>query len=183
MMKQLILVLLLFSVSLASGSSDYVTLYILKTHSIVKPPEKVDIQFRLFVEHLGLLESSNQWKVINSIGCMGKYQFTAATLKNLGFQGITPEKFRQDPSVFPESMQEQALQELIKYNQHQLQKFMSFVGQIVNGVRITKAGLLAACHLGGIRSVQRFLTAGVNATDMNGTSVQKYLKEFQTYNI
>jgi hypothetical protein len=182
-MKQLILILLLLSISLASGSSDHVTLYIEQVHPIVKPPERVDIQFRLFIEHLGLIESSNQWKVINSIGCMGKYQFTATTLELLGYHGITPERFRADPSVFPEQMQERALKDLIAHNLHYLSKFTQYIGHVVNGVQITRAGLIAASHLGGVGGVQRFLTSNHNATDMNGSSIQTYLKEFQGYSV
>jgi hypothetical protein len=182
-MKQLIFIILLFCICRASGSSDWTTLWIPKLHAIVKPPERVDIQFRLFIEHLGMIESSNQWQAINSIGCMGKYQFAQATLELLGYHGITPERFRSDPSVFPEVMQERALKDLIAHNLHYLSKFTQYIGQVVNGVRITRAGLIAASHLGGVGGVQRFLTSNHNATDMNGSSVQKYLKEFQQYNV
>lgn len=182
-MKQLIFVMLLLSISLASGSSEWVTLWVPQSHPVVKPPERVDVQFRLFVEHLGLIESSNRWQVVNDIGCMGKYQFTQATLELLGYHNITPERFRADPSVFPEVMQERALKDLIAHNLHYLSKFTQYIGRVVNGVRITRAGLIAASHLGGVGGVQRFLTSGHNATDLNGTSVQKYLKEFQEYNV
>ena len=182
-MKCLIFIFLLLSISLASGSSDRVTLYIEQSHPIVKPPERVDVQFRLFIEHLGLIESSNQWQAINPIGMMGKYQFSTATLELLGYHGITPERFRSDPTVFPEQMQERALRDLIAHNLHYLSKFTQYIGQVVNGVRITRAGLIAASHLGGVGGVQRFLTSNHNATDMNGSSVQKYLKEFSQYNV
>ena len=118
-MKQLIFVMLLLSISLASGSSEWVTLWVPQSHPVVKPPERVDVQFRLFVEHLGLIESSNRWQVVNDIGCMGKYQFTQATLELLGYHNITPERFRADPSVFPEVMQERALKDLIAHNGEQ----------------------------------------------------------------
>ena len=114
---------------------------------------------------------------------MGKYQFTTATLELLGYHGITPERFRSDPTVFPEVMQERALRDLIAHNLHYLSKFTQYIGQVVNGVRITRAGLIAASHLGGIGGVQRFLTSGHNACDMNGSSIQKYLKEFQGYSV
>ena len=183
-MKCLILILLLFSIHFTLGvGSEYPVIYIPQAKSIVKPLEKVNVQFRLFIEHLGLIESSNQWRVINSIGCMGKYQFTTATLELLGYHGITPERFRADPAVFPEQMQERALKDLIAHNLHYLSKFTQYIGQVVNGVRITRAGLIAASHLGGVGGVQRFLTSGHNATDLNGSSVQKYLQEFSQYSV
>ena len=182
-MKQLILIIFLFGASLASGSSEYTMFYIPTTHGIVKPPEKANIQFKQFIEHLGLIESSNRWQVVNSIGMMGKYQFSQATLERLGYYGITPEKFKADPSIFPESVQEQAMRELVKTNQHQLKKFAQYIGQVINGVLITEAGLLGAAHLAGVGGVQKYLASNHNATDRNGSSVQKYLKEFQGYSV
>jgi hypothetical protein len=182
-MKQLILILFLFGVSIASGAPDYVTLYIVKVHAIVKPPESVEVQYRSFVNHLGLIESSNQWKVVNSSGCIGKFQFTQATLEMLGYIGITPEKFKVNPSIFPEALQEEALQHLMKYNQHYLDKFVKYIGQVIGGVLITKAGLLGAAHLAGVGGVQKYLTSSANYTDCNGSSVQKYLKEFSGYSV
>jgi len=182
-MKKLMLFLLLLIGYNIAGPTDVPTLYIQEVRSIVKPPEKIDIQLRLFIEHLGLIESRNQWKVINSIGMMGKYQFSAETLKGLGYEGITPEKFRQDPSIFSERIQEEALLDLMKYNEKRLQKFTQYIGQIIDGVMITKAGLLAASHLAGAGNVQKYLTTTFNATDANGASVQKYLKDFQEYSI
>jgi hypothetical protein len=72
---------------------------------------------------------------------------------------------------------------LVKSNRHQLQKFAQYVGQVINGILITEAGLLAASHLAGVGGVQKYLTSNHNATDMNGSSVQKYLKEFQGYSV
>jgi hypothetical protein len=183
-MKKFMFLVLLFSIHFSLGvGSQYTTIYITKARSIIKPPEKVNVEFRLFITHLGLIESSNQWKIINPIGCMGKYQFTQATLERLGYMGITPQRFKDNPDIFPESIQEQAMRELVKSNQKQLTKSFQYIGQIINGVRITKAGLLAASHLAGVGGVQRYLTTSHNATDINGTSVQKYLREFQEYQI
>ena len=182
-MKNLLLIILLCGASLASGNSDYHTLYIIQVHAIIKPIDKVDVQFKLFASHLSLIESSNDWKVVNSLGMMGKYQFSPATLEILGYHNITPERFKADPSIFPEAMQEQALQDLIQHNQNSLKKFASYIGQVINGTLITKAGLLGAAHLAGVGGVQKFLTSAHNATDCNGASVQRYLTEFQNFNV
>ncbi|MGD0340335.1 MAG: hypothetical protein ABSA76_01320 [Bacteroidales bacterium] len=182
-MKNLLLIVLLCGASLVSGNSDYPVLYVLRVHPIIKTPERAEIQFKLFASHLSLLESSGDWKIINSLGMLGKYQFSVSTLEILGYHNITPEKFKADPSIFSEAMQEQALRDLMQYNERYLKRFASFIGQIINGTLITKAGLLGAAHLAGVGGVQRFLTSAHNATDINGSSVQKYLNEFQNYNV
>jgi hypothetical protein len=182
-MKNLIFLILFFGVSIASGCPDLPTLYIEMSRPVIKAPERADIQFERFTKHLGLIESSNNWKVINSLGCMGLFQFTAGTLESLGYHGITPERFKADPGIFPIGMQKQALKDLIKHNEHSLRKFTQFIGQTINGVVITKAGLIGASHLAGAGGVIKYLTSNHNATDCNGASVQKYLKEFQTFTI
>jgi hypothetical protein len=181
-MKTLILITLLFGASLASGLSDYPSVYIMVCHPIIKAPEKADIQFKLFASHLGLLESHGDWKIINSLGAMGKYQFMPSTLEKLGYH-ITPEAFKANPAIFNESMQEQALRDLVQNNSRCLRKFAQYIGQVINGTFITKAGLLGAAHLAGIGGVQKFLTSNHNATDINGSSVQKYLNEFQNFTV
>jgi hypothetical protein len=183
MMKKLIILILLASIHFASGSSDNPIIYIPMARPIIKATERADIQFKLFASHLGRLESNNDWKVINTLGYMGKYQFGTATLDGLGYHNITPERFREDPSIFTEGMQEQALRDLVAYNKNCLKACEKYIGQIINGVMVTKAGMLAAAHLAGAGNVQRFLTNGHNATDMNGTSVTKYLNEFRQYSV
>jgi hypothetical protein len=87
-MKQLILILFLFGASLASGSSEYTSFFIESVHPIIKPPEKVGIQFKQFIDHLGLIESSNRWKIVNPIGMMGLYQFSQKTLEGLDRKSV-----------------------------------------------------------------------------------------------
>jgi hypothetical protein len=183
-MKNLLLTITLFlGVVLSCGSSDYPVIYIPCSHAIFKAPEKVEINFERFASHLRLIESSGRYEVVNSIGCMGAYQFSASTLEILGYHNITPEKFKANPSIFTRQMQEQALRDLVHLNKMALKKFSQYIGTVVNGVMITEAGLLAACHLSGIGGVNAFFNSHQNFTDMNGTSVTRYLTEFQNYNV
>ena len=142
-------------------------------------------QFALFVDHLGIRESSNQWKIINQINCMGKWQFSPMTLKHLGYGYITPHKFQQNPDIFPEELQYQLLIALFKSNEIALRDYMGYIGKTIGGVAITKAGMLAGAHLGGAGSVKLFLKTNgtVNRQDINRTSIKTYLNEFANYNI
>lgn len=141
---------------------------------------------------MGFKEASNNWTLCNDFGYMGLYQFCSDTLEKLGFTGITPEKFKADPSIFSPDMQDEALMALIRENELSLKnrvsklsakRFEDYIGETIQGVVITKGGLLAAAHLAGIGGVQLFLTGSNNFADCNGTSVSKYMSEFSQFNI
>lgn len=142
-------------------------------------------QVALFVDHLGYKESRNNWMIANSINCIGEWQFAYRTLKFLGYGHITPNKFKTDPSIFPRELQLVVLKELIKVNELQLQPYVEYIGLTIKGTVITKAGLLAGCHLGGIGSVGKYLTSFgvIDKKDVYGTKISDYIKEFGLYNL
>jgi len=140
-------------------------------------------EFDRWKKDLGFKESSRDWTIYNEIGCIGTYQFQVATLEFLGYSGITFEKFKTNPEIFPAELQEEVLRALISYNERALKQFEQYIGQTIRGVLITQSGLLAAAHLGGIGGVKSFLINNKNPHDMFGTSVSDYLQKFQGYNI
>ena len=142
-------------------------------------------QMDLFIAHLATKESNNRWDVINQIGCMGKWQIAPITLRQFGYGHITPQRFRQNPEIFPEELQHQVLLALLKSNEIALKDYFFYCGQTIKGVEITKSGLLAAAHLGGAGGVKQFLlTMGnVNRKDINKTSIKHYLQEFGGYEL
>ena len=78
-------------------------------------------------------------------------------------------------------MQEKAFVALLSRNKWELQDYITaFDGKIVDGVKITESGILAAAHLGGAGSVKRFLnTDGKRKCKDNfGTSVRSYMRDF-----
>jgi hypothetical protein len=50
---------------------------------------------------------------------------------------------------------------------------------------ITKSGMIAASHLGGAGSLQKFLDSNgrINRKDVLGTSISDYLKRFRFYDL
>ena len=54
----------------------------------------------------------------------------------------------------------------------------SYAGQVVDGERVTAAGMLAGAHLMGAHSVEAYLTYGNDITDPNGTPVSSYIGLF-----
>lgn len=142
-------------------------------------------EFTRFINDLGRRESGNNWMCINSIGCFGEFQFAESTLHYLGFRKITLKKFRADPFIFPRELQTEALKALIRVNLIYLKDYDRFKGDSIKGILITKSGMIAASHLGGAGSLQKFLNSGgrINKKDAFGTSISDYLKKFGAYEL
>jgi hypothetical protein len=142
-------------------------------------------EFNRFISHLGYKESSNNWKSINSIGCVGEYQFAPSTLKYLGYHNVTVKRFSNDPNIFPPEMQLEALNKLITINMIILNDYLSYSGIVINNITITKAGLIAGAHLGGAGNVKLFLLSNgkIDKHDLNNTKISSYIKEFSLYKL
>jgi hypothetical protein len=142
-------------------------------------------EFRRFINDLGFRESGNNWLSINRIGCFGEWQFSESTLRYLGYRKITLRRFRANPGIFPREMQEKALRALIRVNRALLSDYEHYIGDSINGIRITRSGMIAASHLGGAGSLKKFLDSGgkINRKDILGTSVYDYLRIFSNYNL
>ncbi len=132
-----------------------------------------------FKQALGIRESNGLYKIVNSYGYMGKYQFGKLALKSIG---ITDSKsFLNNPLI-----QEKAFDALVSKNKWILREEIErFDGKKIGGITITESGILAAAHLGGAGSVRRFLRSnGLNGfNDGFGTSIKTYLKKFSGYDV
>jgi len=142
-------------------------------------------EFSRFVNDLGSSESGNNWLSINLIGCFGEWQFEESTLNFLGYRKITLKRFKANPDIFPRELQLKALKTLIRVNLLYLMDYEHFIGDSINGVVITKSGMIAASHLGGAGSLQKFLDSNgrINRKDVLGTSISGYLKRFRFYDL
>jgi len=156
-----------------------------ETYMKVKAEVEYGLEFECFVNHLGLRESNNNWKAINTKGYIGEWQFGYGTLKTLGYGHITPNKFKDDPYIFPRSLQKQVLRQLMDINLGELVPYEKYIGTTINKVKVSRAGLLAAMHLGGIVSVRNFLTSHgvIDPKDLYGTKTSDYIREFGIYNL
>lgn len=132
---------------------------------------KYFIGFKQAVAHK---ESQGKYSKINTLGYLGKYQFGVETLKSIGIDDSV--KFIKSPKL-----QEEAFIALLSKNKYELQDYIQrFEGKMIDGVKITESGILAAAHLGGTGSVKRFLNTNGErkCKDEYGTSVKSYMKEF-----
>lgn len=127
-----------------------------------------------FKEAVAHKESQGKYGKINTLGYMGKYQFGIETLKSIGINDSI--RFMNNPKL-----QEKAFVALLSKNKFELQDYiLNFEGKIVDGVKITESGILAAAHLGGSGSVKRFLNSNGErkCKDEYGTSVKTYMRDF-----
>jgi hypothetical protein len=187
-MKKILLIVMFIQLShiCSAPNIDFrLGLYEIRAFSEMVNTRYHESEFVRFVNDLGLRESGNNWLSVNEIGCFGKWQFHESTLSFLGYRKITLKKFMENPGIFPPDLQMKALKNLIKVNLAFLMKYEHFIGDSIDGVRITRSGMIAASHLGGAGSMQKFLNSkgAINPKDVFGTSISDYLKTFRHYDL
>jgi len=134
----------------------------------------VDKRYIGFKEAIAFKESRGNYKKINSLGYLGKYQFGESTLNRIRIYNI--QDFLNDPKL-----QEDAFYALCSLNKWILiRDIKRSVGKTINGVEITESGILAAAHLAGAGNVKKYLRSNgqANARDAYGTNVHNYMKKF-----
>ena len=117
--------------------------------------------------------------MINTLGYLGKYQFGKTTLKR--FRIYNTKEFLKNPEL-----QEKAFAAYCSVNKWILRKdIRRTVGKIINGIKITESGILAAAHLSGAGNVKKYLRSNgkIRFSDAYGSSIQSYLKKFAGYNV
>ncbi|QSB28237.1 peptidoglycan-binding protein LysM [Flavobacterium sp. CLA17] len=132
-----------------------------------------------FKEAVAFKESQGKYRLVNSLGYMGKYQFGSKALRAIGIQN--DKAFLKDPAL-----QEKAFIALLSKNKWILRnEIEKYEGKVINGVEITESGILAAAHLGGAGSVKNFFKNRGNRRfrDAYGTSLRSYMKAFGGYDL
>ena len=137
---------------------------------------------RAFMHSIGRMESKNNYKATNSIGMLGKYQFSPRTIRAMGFK-VSNEEFLNNPAL-----QDRVMLAFMRDNKRSLAPIIrKFNGQTVNGVRVSPSGVLAAAHLAGVGGVLSFFYpekyGHYRTGDSNGATVAMYMEKFGHYNM
>ncbi|MFY0603335.1 MAG: peptidoglycan-binding protein LysM [Flavobacteriaceae bacterium] len=135
--------------------------------------------FVAFKEALAFKESQGKYRVVNTLGYLGKYQFGKTTLER--FRIYNTSSFLKNPEL-----QEKAFLAYCQVNKWILRKDIKrSVGKIINGVKITESGILAAAHLSGAGNVKKYLRSNgnFNLSDAYGASISLYMKKFAGYDV
>ena len=168
-------------------NDDYITAAVLSpsnSYDFDKIAYKIPFTARDFVgfkEFLGFYESGSDYKKINSLGYLGKYQFGRSTLKVLRIKKIS--NFINIPEL-----QDKAFLMNVMRNKWILRREIErFSGKKINNILITESGIIAAAHLSGPGNVKKFLRNNCNNNldfkDINGTKISDYIKIFRNYDI
>ena len=134
-----------------------------------------------FKEFLGFFESGSDYKKINRLGYLGKYQFGRSTLKVLRIKTIN--EFIDIPEL-----QEKAFLMNVMRNKWILRReIRRFNGKKLNNILITESGIIAAAHLSGPGNVKKYLRNygddKFDLGDINGTKISDYMKTFKGYDL
>lgn len=136
-------------------------------------------QIELFMQKVAQIESGGKHNVTNEFGMMGKYQFSPHTVKVLGFN-VTRQEFLRNSKL-----QDSVMLRYMKANHKELKYLIDkYDGKIVNGIKITRAGILAGAHFAGSHGVRKYLQGtGSNISDARGTTLTKYMKYFSNFQL
>jgi hypothetical protein len=144
------------------------------------------VNYKLYYEKLGLLESNNDYKAVNKHNYLGKYQFSKRTLRSLYSKKLIKfniDKMSETQFLEQTYLQEEAIEALTKSNFKVLINYdlLKYRFTVVDSVFITNEGMLAAAHLRGPAAVKMFLDSNgrINKKDANNTSVKDYLIHYQ----
>lgn len=134
-----------------------------------------------FLKSMARMESDNNPHAVNRFGMLGKYQFHPQTLRELGID-VSKEEFLND-----EALQDTAMVRYLKANASELNRVIrKFSGKTVDGIVVTRSGILASAHLTGTMGVLSFFYPDkyqYRTSDANGASVQLYMKKFGNFNL
>jgi len=116
-------------------------------------------------------------------GHFGRVQFGRARLQEAAAagaipQGTTPQQFMADPELQRSAERWHFADIDSKIAANGLDRM---VGQPINGVPITRDGMVAAAHLGGFEGLKKFIESGgrYNPADANGTSLMNYFSRMR----
>ena len=158
-------------------------------------PEQRDVRdYEDFLDALGFRESTDNYTRVNSYGYMGRYQMGGSALEEAGFKDeggnwtVLANSFgiysKKDFLHSPEG-QEYAIRAYHKKVCRYIRYYdlEQYIGTTYCGVKVTRSGLLAACHLVGIGSMKKALASGALVRDGYGTPATEYLELFGGYDI
>ena len=133
-----------------------------------------------FTDKMKKSESSGDYEVVNREGYMGAYQFGEDRLKD--YKKATKSTFSKDEFLENEELQDKVFDWHVNdITEYMFEKGLdSWIGQKIQGVEVTKDGLIAVAHLGGKTGLKKFLESDgeYNPDDSQGTTLLDYLRKF-----
>jgi hypothetical protein len=135
-----------------------------------------------YLVKLAHLESGFTPDVKNRLGYVGAFQFGESALSEMISRGVIDNMDKESFRNAPIHIQASAAAGLANLNWKIIKNDAeALLDKKINGVKVTKKGLMAASHLVGASDVKTWLrTRGAKTSkDANGITIEKYLREFQ----
>lgn len=136
-----------------------------------------------FSFQLGLSESSNNYKAVNSIGALGKYQFMPTTIRDISnrynLSVPSKEEFLNSPDL-QEKYFKIYVNELKSYMEKNLSSYLgkNIIGKSNNiSTKINMYGLIGGGWLGGAGGVYNYLVHNIDRSD-GRTYISDYIAKF-----
>lgn len=147
-----------------------------------------------FLDDLGMRESSDRYDAENRFGYLGRYQMGNLALQEAGFMNEEGQwtSLANSYGIFSKSdflQSEEGQDAAVRLCHIKLCEYIrmydldQYVGKRFFNVRITRSGLLAACHLVGVKAMKDALQNNEMAYDGNRVPVSEYLELFSGYDI
>ncbi|WP_319471540.1 hypothetical protein [uncultured Pseudodesulfovibrio sp.] len=163
-----------------------------KTDEKLVAKEDEPDQLEDYLSTLGKRESSGKYNIKNTKGYLGKYQMGSSALTDAGYMkngkwtgkdGIDNEEaFLNSPEI-----QEKAIRSFVKkqWSYAKLEGLDKYVGKTINGIKITRSGIIAGVHLKGARGTKPFFETNgkIDPTDGFKTPVSEYIKKMGGFNL
>lgn len=151
----------------------------LPTVTVKTFPKSKPTPVEQFMDKVAAIETpGGNHRTVNRFGMMGRYQFSPSTVRVLGFR-LSQKEFLNNRQI-----QDTVMLRYMQTNHRELSSYIRrYDGKIVNGVKITRAGILAGAHFAGSEGVKSFFRTGTNTTDANGTTVAKYMSKFSNFHL
>lgn len=156
--------------------------------------------FEDFLKALANQESSMNPTVVNPSGHVGLFQMSEGALQDAGYyKGDATKKTNDWIGAFTGKDGINSIADLktnpdaqvaavvayqaAQWNTIQILGLDKAIGQTINGVPITKSGLLAGAHLVGVGGLKQFINSNgaVVPVDGNGTPISLYISKFGGY--
>lgn len=194
-MKKLLFILLIFTIPFTISSAY-------KPYSINYHRDFIKLSKKEFYDYAAIPESRGIYNIANNYLMVGKYQASTVALKTFGYSDEKVKTIKKsiyikknskgrnlyyfDTIHFPQHEQERFIEWYMTYMEKILLKkyIENYVGKTIDGVYITKAGILGTSMI-GYNYVKKFLKSNgdKNFSDVYGTTVRERMKYFENIKI
>ena len=143
-------------------------------------PHSEPTPVEMFMEKVAHIESSDNYRAVNTIGMMGRYQFSPRTVRGLGYV-VTREEFLSNPHL-----QDSVMFAYMKQNHDYLKRYIDrYDGKVFKGIKVTRAGIVAGAHFAGPGGILAYFGSSDpdGTVDIYGMSLRKYMRSFSDVNL